>query len=198
MTIFTSETPLVWGELDIPMLGLERDWYGTALQPAAGYALAMDGQRLWFIAHHRRPAMIHPQARPGCFQAELWKYDVAEFFLADPASGRYMEFNLAPNGAWWCCEFTAPRVRAEEADIAMPDVATFSDMSVDGAWVVAMCMPLDLLRARLDFGPDTRANVTMILESPQQRFITAADLGGGEPNYHLPEHFPKVTFIPLP
>jgi hypothetical protein len=197
MTIFTSKCPLKWGELDVPMLGLEKDWYGTPLQPPAGYALAMDEQNLWFIAHHRKAATLHPLARPGRFQAELWKYDLAEFFLADPVSGRYFEFNLAPNGAWWTCELTAPRVRAEEIDIVMPGVATFSDMAEDGSWLAAMCIPLDLLRARLDFGPSTKANVTMILESPDQRFITAADLGEGEPDYHQPQRFPNVSFIPL-
>lgn len=157
----------------------------------------MDQRRLWFIAHHRRPAMLHPQARPGMFQAELWRYDVAELFLADPASGRYFEFNLAPNGAWWSCEFTAPRVRAEETDIVMPEVATFADLAADGSWVAAMALPLDLLKARLGFGPETRANVTMILCSPDQRFITAADPGGGEPDFHQPDRFPAVGFAPL-
>lgn len=179
------------------MLGLERDWFGNRLDPPAGFCLVTDPGHLWFIAHHRRAADLHPMARPGMFQAELWKHDVAELFLADPAGGRYFEFNLAPNGAWWSCEFTAPRVREEETEIAMPGVATYADLAADGAWVAAMALPLDLLRARLDFGPHTRANVTMILESPAQRFLSAADLGGGDPDFHLPQRFPTVAFAPL-
>ena len=179
------------------MLGLERDWQGNPLDPPAAFSLVTDDRRLWFMAHHRMPAQLHPLARPGIFQAELWRHDVAELFLADPVSGRYFEFNLAPNGAWWSCEFSAPRVRAEETDIVMPEVATFSDMAPDGAWLAAMAIPLDLLRARLDFGPRTRANVTMILGSPAQKFITAANLGGGEPDFHLPQRFPEVMFAPL-
>lgn len=198
MNGFTRESPLAWGALDLPMLGLARDWHGVPYDPPAGFSLAMDGQRLWFVAHDRRPARIHPQARPGAFQAELWRHDVAELFLADPVSGRYLEFNLAPNGAWWCCEFTAPRVRAEASDVAMPGVATFADLAPDGSWVAAMALPLDLLRARLDFGANTRANVTMILGSPDQRFLTAADLGGGDPDFHLPGRFPQLAFTPLP
>lgn len=197
MTIFTSLRPLMWGELDVPMLGLDTDWHGAPVQPPAAYSLAMDAARLWFIAHHRRPADLHPLARPGVFQAGLWQNDVAELFLADPASGRYFEFNLAPNGAWWSCEFTAPRIRAEETDIVMPEVATFSDMAPDGSWVAAMAIPLDLLRARLDFGPHSRANVAMILESPQQKFLSAADLGGGPPDFHLPQRFPGIVLAPL-
>jgi hypothetical protein len=197
MTIFTSPKPLHWGALDVPMIGLDRDWYGEPLLPPAAFSLAMDAQRLWFIAHHRKAAQLHPLARPGKFQSELWMHDVAELFIADPVSGRYFEFNLAPNGAWWSCELTAPRVRAEEIDIVMPEVATFSDLSADGSWVAAMAISLDLLRARLDFGPKTRANVTCILESPDQRFVTANNLGGGTPDFHLPGKFPEIVFAPL-
>lgn len=198
MTIFTSPRPLVWGELDVPLLALMKDLRGEPLASPAGFSLVMDDRRLWFLANHREPATIHPKARPGLFQADLWEHDVAELFLADPVSGRYFEFNLAPNGAWWTCEFTAPRVRADEVDIAMPDIATFSEMSPDGSWLAAMAIPLDLLRARLDFGKDTKANVTMILGSPDSRFTSAVDLGDGEPDFHQPDRFRQVTFTPLP
>jgi hypothetical protein len=198
MIIFTSPEPLVWGELDVPLFGLGRDLAGEPLAPPAAFCVVSDGRHLWFLANHRKPADVHPKARPGLFQSDLWEHDVAELFLADPASGRYFEFNLAPNGAWWTCEFTAPRVRAEEVDIAMPEVATFSDMAPDGSWLAAMAIPLDLLKARLDFGPATRMNVAMILGSPDQKFISATDLGPGEPDFHQPGKFSEVKFTPLP
>jgi hypothetical protein len=198
MTVLTSPRMLVWGELDVSLFGLAKDLDGTLLDVPAAFSLVTDAQHLWFIANHRKPALVHPQARPGAFQAELWKYDVAELFLSDPVSGRYFEFNLSPNGAWWTCEFTRPRLRADSVDIAMPEVATFSELSVDGSWLAAMAIPLDLLRARLDFGAETRINVTMILESPNQRFLSANPLGGGEPDFHQPECFSQVRFVPLP
>lgn len=198
MTVFTSPRPLVWGALDVPLFGLKTDFGGQVLMTPPTYAVAVDTSALWFIANHRRPAFIHPQARPGLFQNELWKYDVAELFLSDAISGRYFEFNLAPNGAWWSCEFTSARVRAEEIDIAMPEVATFSDMAPDGSWVAAMAIPLDLLRARLSFGPTTRMNVVMILESPEQKFVSAADLEGEIPDFHQPASFGKINFLSLP
>lgn len=198
MTILTSNRPLAWGELDVPLFGLARDVQGAVFDPPAAFAVVTDPQRLWLIANHRKPAVLHPRARPGIFLAELWRYDCAELFLADPTSGRYFEFNLAPNGAWWSCEFTAPRVRAEELDIAMPEVATFSEMSADGTWVAAMAIPLDLLRARIDFSPQTRLNVAMILNSPAQRFLSAANLGNGELDFHQPHRFTLASFAPIP
>jgi hypothetical protein len=198
MTVFTSTQPLTWGELDVPLFGIAQDWYGSALAVSAAFCLVQDPSHLWFIANHRQPASLHPRARPGRFQPELWQHDVAELFLADPNSGRYFEFNLAPNGAWWTCEFTATRVRAEAVEIAMPDVATYAELSPDGSWLAAMAIPLDLLEARLDFGPQTRVNVAMILESPTQKFLTAHDFGPGEPDFHQPAYFPEISFAPLP
>lgn len=198
MTVFSSPQRLIWGELDVPLFGLAKDLDGILLQEPAAFSLVVDAQHLWFIASHRKSALLHPQARPGRFQAELWRYDVAELFLFDPVSGRYFEFNLAPNGAWWTCEFIAPRVRADLAEIAMPEVATFSELAADGSWVAAMAIPVDLLKARLNFGNETHVNVTMILESPQQKFTSATDLGTGEPNFHQPMQFPKICFQPLP
>lgn len=197
MTIFTSARTLVWGGLDVPLFGLTKDLQGEAIEPPAAFSVVTDPSHLWFIASHRKPATLNPRSRPGIFLAELWRYDVAELFLSDPVSGRYFEFNLSPNGAWWSCEFTAPRVRAEEEEIAMPEVATYSEMAANGTWLAALVIPLDLLKARLNFGPTTRSNVTMILNSPDQKFLSAADLGNGEPDFHQPNQFPQVIFAPL-
>ncbi len=173
------------------MLGILADHDGVDVAPPAGYALVADPLRLWFIAARAAPAQIHPRARPGEYQADLWKHDVAELFLAGPG-GRYFEFNLAPNGAWWSCEFTAPRVRAEDCEIAFPEVATFADLAPDGGWLAAMAIPLNLLRARLDFGPETTGNVTFIIGSPNQRFLSACPLGAGPADFHQPARFAKL------
>jgi hypothetical protein len=196
MILWTFDEPLAWGELDLPLSGIERDWQGAGIQPPAAYALALDPRRLWFIAGHGQAARIHPAARPGQFQAELWRHDVAELFLADRASGRYLEFNLAPNGAWWSCGFVAPRVRAEPEERALPGVMTYADLAPDGAWLAAAAIPVESLGEWLEFGADSRGNVTMILGSPGQRFLTAATLGGGEPDFHQPASFPRLRREP--
>lgn len=193
--VIRSDEPLVWGALDLPLFGASSDWAGAPLERPVGWCLAVDPTRLWWLATHAAPARLHPASRPGRFQAELWRYDVAELFLAHPESGRYLELNLAPNGAWWSCEFTAPRLRAEEVEIAMPEVATFAELGPQGGWIAAMAIPLDLLRARIDFGEGTRGNLSFLLESPSQRAVSVADLGGGEPDFHRPAHFPELQFL---
>ena len=192
MLIEKKHQPLQWGALDLALFGLEKDWFGEPLDVPAAFGMAVDHGSFWFVATRRKPALLHPQARPRKFTAELWKYDVAEFFISHPESGRYLEFNLAPNGAWWSAEFTAPRVRAEETDLEMPGVQTFSDLSPDGTWVAAACIPLDILKARLDFGTQSRINVTMIVNSPEQKFLTAVPPADGEPDFHRPDLFQQV------
>ncbi len=198
MTVIRSAKPLVWGELDLPLFGIGKDWYGEGFAPQAAFCVAVDPRNLWFVASHGKAAKLHPAARPGRFTPELWKHDVAELFLSHPASGRYFEFNLAPNGAWWSCEFTAPRKRAEEVEVAFPEVATFAELAPTGGWVAAMAIPRDLLEARLDLGEGSRMNVSFILGSPEQRFLSAADLGGGEPDFHRPEKFAELEFAAAP
>ncbi|MFM2171442.1 MAG: hypothetical protein RI957_1671 [Verrucomicrobiota bacterium] len=197
MLILRSTQLFQWGDLSLPVWGLQRDWCGNSLESPLMFSLAEDAQRLWFLAAGRTPTKMHPLARPGAFLAELWRYDCAELFLADPVSGRYFEFNLAANGAWWSAEFTAPRQRAESADIAFPDVATFAEMSPDGGWMTAMAIPLDLLRARLAWSDHSRINVTFIANSPAQQFLTATRLPGKDPDFHQPEHFSPFRYHPL-
>ena len=167
------------------------------MNDASAFSLVVDDFHLWFIAASRKPAKVHPVARPGVFMAELWKYDVAEFFVADPVSGRYVEFNLAANGAWWSCEFRSARNRAESTDIAFPGVATFAELSEDGGWMAAMAIPIDLLSARINFGSTSLINVTFIAGSPDQHFLSAAKLTGAEPDFHQPAHFSGFQFHEL-
>ena len=186
---------LVWGELDLPLFGVSRDWGGKSASNPPSWSLAQDPDRLWFVAAHGQPARLHPQARPGRFQAGLWEYDVAELFLAHPPSGRYFEFNLAPNGAWWNAEFRGPRQRAEAGEVPMPEVATFAELAPGGGWVAAIAIPLDLLRARLDFGSGTTGNVSFILGQPDPVFFSVTELGPGEPDFHRPAAFAPLQTL---
>ena len=195
MNIEIADAPLRWGELDVGLFGLANDWYGKVIEQPLAFSLAVDHDYLWFTACHQKSASIHPGARPGEFQAELWKYDVAEFFILNPATGRYLEFNLAPNGAWWSAYFSAPRVRESEQDIELKGVATYADLAPDGSWMAAAALPLHLLKKELDFGDSSMMNATFIINSPNQQFFSAAKLSGTEPNFHQPADFKKVTYF---
>jgi hypothetical protein len=193
--IFTSGSPLVWGELDLPLMGINSDWNGKPLEPPLGFTIAADRTNLWFVATRQAPAFHHPGANPESFIEGLWKYDVAELFLADPKSGAYLEFNLAPNGAWWAAAFTAPRVRSEvQPDFQAAVTAHFTDGG-DGTWFAALAIPTAFLEANVCFGFGETANVTCILNSPQQTFHSACKLPGTDPDFHQPYHFQRTIRV---
>lgn len=195
MRILRSDTTLVWGELDLPVMGMNSDWHGAALNPPLCFAIAADSASLWFVATRQAPAACRPGAEPGSFTERLWEYDAAELFLADPASGAYLEFNLAPNGAWWAAKFTAPRVRAgEQPDFPSTVTSHWGDVS-DGAWCAAIRVPLALLEKEIAFGVETTANATAILNSPHQTFHSALKLPGTNPDFHQPSSFVRFSTI---
>lgn len=195
MVIEKKTTPLQWGKLDLAIFGIEKNWQGSPLDIPAGFGMAVDDEHFWFVAMRNKPALTHPDSYAGKFTPELWKYDVAEFFMYDPMSGRYLEFNLAPNAAWWCAEFIAPRQRAYEEDIEMIGVRAYSDQSPDGSWLSAVSIPIDTLKARINFCRSSQMNVTFIIDSPSQEFLTANPPEGETPDFHQLSLFKPIQIL---
>ncbi len=195
MQIFTSETPLSWGNLDLPLCGMHEDWFGKSISPHM-FTLAKDSESVWFISIFPNSAMIHPAAAPGHFTPELWKYDVAELFLANPTTGEYLEFNLTSNGAWWASKFSSVRVPSVLQPEFTAHIQTHRDLTDAQHSVVGLQIPVDFLKKEIDFGSITAANITIICDSPSQHYLSASKLPGAEPDFHQPIHFPTLLFTP--
>ena len=187
MEIQILDSPLEWPELDaLPMHELCHDWHGQSMAPPARFALVEDPGHLWLIAGRQQPANPHPMGDCGDFQAELWKHDVAEMFITDANFKNYLEFNLSPTGAWWAESFSGPR---EIRGLGQPpEVRTHAEHGEE-SWRACLGIPLEWLRLSIDWSVDSPLNVTFILDSPQQRFLSACDLGAGEPDFHRPQGF---------
>ena len=177
-----SKFPSLWNYGD----SIKLDWYGKISSLAPQFLCTLDATHFHFLAGDRNPHTIHPGAQPGKFQPELWKYDVAEFFLASSDSSSYLEFNLAPNGAWWSAFFEEPRVALDRPRLA--GVETFGEPTDDG-WQVRASIPL----SEIGFTPESLLNVTFILGTPRQRFFTAASLSSAEPDFHRPSEFLPIS-----
>jgi hypothetical protein len=196
MQIFTSEKPLIWGHLDLPMMGLNTDWFGDALETPSTFTLAKDSESLWFISIFPISACIHPKATPGQFTPELWKYDVAELFLANPEKGEYLEFNLTSNGAWWASKFSSIRLPSDVQPNFSENIRSYDDKGQTDYYVSGLQIPIIFLQKEIDFGFITRGNVTVICNSPKQLFLSAAKLPGHQPDFHQPDHFINLSFTP--
>jgi hypothetical protein len=196
MTIWRVQQAFVPQGVSVPMTAVSHDWHGNACSPAAEVALVVDPACLWLLARRASPARPDPGARLGDFREGLWQHDVAELFIAAADRQRYLEFNVSPNGAWWFAGFAAPRERI--AEHCLPEIRTEAFAHAAGGWAAALGIPLDFLNQHVAWGPDSALNVTLILDSPDQRFLTATDLGHGAPDFHRPERFSAIEWQDLP
>ena len=151
----------------LPRQELVNDWFGYDVEPSAEFAFATDGEFLWFLASRSKAATIHPEARPGQYPPELWRYD------------------LAPNGAWWACAVSDTR-RANE-DIPAPRAVDTKCILTDEGWCAMARIPLNELRG-VDIR-DCKLAATFILDTPDQIFLTTADALSGNPDFHRPDCF---------
>jgi len=167
---------------------LNNDWFGAPEAARPSFELVCADGIVRLAAHVAQAPLIVP-GDTGGFVEGLWEGDCAELFLANPATGYYLEFNLSPQGAWWCCEFTAPRVRAAGAPRALAGVRT-TGAAEAGSWRASIDIPVASLPAALAFVPaTTRGNVTFCLGCEPQRYLTHVDLGGGRPDFHRPDRW---------
>lgn len=139
--------------------------------------------------------MTHPESKIGVFQENLWQYDVAEFFLSRANRETYLEINLNADGAWWSRLFVSPRCRAP-FDAPIPGV-TVNARRTPHSWFAHLRIPRPWLESHHLLEPGCALNTTFIENSPDQLFLSSADLGPGEPDFHQPAEFPQAKFTPL-
>ncbi len=197
MQLFTTPAPLIWGSLDLPLMGVSTDWVGNPLNPPVGFTVATDPESLWFLATRGAPAKSFAGTSSHGFHEKLWQADTAELFIGDPTSGRYLEINLAPNAAWWACLFREPRVTCEIQPDFTSKAKTYLDDQGEAGWLAAICFPLTFLRETLNFGPGSTGNAAFILNSPDQTFHSATKLPGSHPDFHQPAKFPLLIPVPV-
>lgn len=194
--VFNNRPPALI-DLDIHGTLISTDWSGKKVPKPVKYLFWVDKDHFYFLAKDENgPGLSHPECQPHQYHAELWKYDVAEFFLRSADGSRYLEFNLAPNGSWWTSSFSSPRQFAPGEPAPVPDVVT-STRQDDDSWSAMAGLSLQWLNKNYDFGETSRLNATFILRSPEQIFLTAGNLGPGEPDFHRPEHFPVIKATSL-
>lgn len=122
---------------------------------------------------------VDPSQNPATPVEGLWRKDCLEIFVSN-SEGRYLEINATPQGHWWMCFFSSPRVR--EGSIAE---APTIDVEGDTVTVAVNYSTLQKL-GDLD---SLSWNATAILGHPETRYLSAAALGGAEPDFHRPTEF---------
>lgn len=171
---------------------ISTEWYGNAVEPPYVYCFSHSADGLEFVAARKETALVHPEGESGRFQAELWRYDAAEFFITTPGGERYMEFNLSPNGAWWAAVFCAPRQIAPGFENWVPKgISAVGNNTPDG-WCCRALIPAAVLQEVGISLADCKLTAAAILKSPEQIFLTTALPCDTQPDFHRPDLWEKA------
>lgn len=168
---------------------IERDWFGNTC-PDNHFTLSASRSHLFFDTQvELAPPSAFP-AQTGDYYEGLWEYDVAELFIAADKKDRYLEINLAPNGAWWLMTFSAPRQRIENRSIDYQQIKTQGTLN-KASWAATLSIPHGLLQNILQ--TDTmHFNVTYILGNPKQ-YLSYSNLHSMQPDFHIPTYYQHLN-----
>lgn len=183
--IVSMKSIISTGEAHLQSIGQE--WYGKPVEPPYEYSFKLTAEGLVFSAARKAPALVHPEGKCGDFQAELWRYDAAEFFITTPEGGRYMEFNLSPNGAWWAAVFCAPRCIAPGFENWEPAGVQATGCATAEGWSCSALIPAAVLEEVGICPADCKLTAAAILKSPDQVFLTTALPCDTQPDFHRPD-----------
>lgn len=173
-----------------PWHAISSDWFGNKTRVICEYRLFLDPSSLFFHARANRKPKTKPDATQGSFIEGLWEYDLAELFICEENSPRYLEVNLGPQAAWWSCLFKSYRERSG-APSALKEAHTISEITETG-WNAGILIP----RASFPFlvrDQGFRANVTFIIDDNGPVYFSASKLTSEAPDYHVAEQFPSVA-----
>lgn len=171
---------------------LATEWHGEQIRPPFNFLFYIEGEHLTFSINRQAPAIIHPQAKPGLFQENLWRYDVTEFFIATADARQYLEFNLCPNGAWWAEGFTDPRVKLAGFDARKLHPVISTNFTAD-AWQASARLPLNFLQ---EWGWQIHscrlATAAVICRNGLYTYLTTCEQRAGKPDFHHPRDWEMV------
>lgn len=175
-----------------PWQPFDSDWFGRPPRHQARFKVYRQGSLLTFLFQADKKPEHNSSLKPGDFVEGLWEHDVAELFIRVP-SGRYVELNLGPSGAWWCAEFSAYRQR--RAVLRCPTVQTQTAATETAFWEASLTVERgDLPFAESDW-ETAHWNVTAILSPQQPEYLSFGHRLGGDPDFHLEKNFLAAEWL---
>jgi hypothetical protein len=178
--------------LEKKWINIEKDWFQQASQSNACFCINKQqtsvGLSWAFCVRVDKKPIVHPlKMLPQDYYEGLWEYDVAEWFIANPITGKYIEFNLAPTGAWWMMVFDASRQRGKYDVSDLNRVETVSQIDAK-SWQASLQIPVAVVEKIL--GRDAlKQNICFILGQNPREYLSWTRFVAKQPDFHCPDEF---------
>jgi alpha-galactosidase len=191
-------TPSSW-EIAAP-LRFNTDWQGKNADPERETEVRLLWTSEWlFLRFHARFRVItvFPAAEANGRRDQLWDRDVAEVFLQpDPSQlRRYKEFEVSPNGSWIDLDI-AP---GEKHDLKSGLRRRVVLSETKKTWVAELALPMKCLVEQFDPAATWKVNFYRVEGVAEPRYYSAwQPTGTAAPNFHVPEAFGELVFLPSP
>lgn len=178
--------------LSAPQSEVRCDWSGLAVPGGFRWSLARDPERLWVSIELPAPASTTKKHALGEFIEGLWEDNVVELFLME-ASGRYQEWNVSSDGAWWAMSFAAYRER--EPGSIQPQGVAIEIFPGAERWRAVLSVPIRSLAVQLE--SSTGVHVTGIVYSKDgvPTYLSSAGSPSFDPDFHDRRCFKRAEFV---
>lgn len=175
---------------------ISTDWFQQTSQSNARFCIEKKEQKrgsrhysswVFHVCVDKKP-VLHPlKMSPQTYYEGLWEYDVAEWFIVNPITGKYIELNLAPTGAWWMMVFDAPRQRAADDMSDLRGIKIENECATK-SWSASLEIPVLMIENIL--GRDVlKYNVCFILGDSPREYLSQTVLNAVQPDFHRPDDF---------
>jgi len=191
-------TPSSW-EIEA-LVRFNTDWQGKNADPERETEVRLLWTSEWlFLRFHARFRVItvFPAAEANGRRDQLWDRDVAEVFLQpDPSQlRRYKEFEVSPNGFWIDLDI-AP---GEKHDLKSGLRRRVVLSETKKIWVAELALPMKCLVEQFDPAAKWKVNFYRVEGVVEPRYYSAwQPTGTAAPNFHVPEAFGELVFLPSP
>jgi Carbohydrate-binding family 9 len=181
-------------------LRFNTDWRGENADPEreTEVKLLWTSESLYLRFRARfRVITVFRDAQPNGRRDQLWDRDVAEVFLQPDLSqlGRYKEFEVSPNGFWIDLDI-AP---GEKHDLKSGLRRRVMLNEAGKNWVAELALPMKCLVESFDPEASWKVNFYRVEGAAEPRFYSAwRPTRTPVPNFHVPEAFGELIFLPEP
>jgi hypothetical protein len=161
---------------------IHRDWDGATLPLPVSFEVKVTDHDLVFGVTTKLDWGVPFLGKSGGFFRGLWDGDVAELFLSTDGAEDYVEFNLAPSGAWWFQRFSAYR-QCILTDI--PQSARIQTARHEDLW--SGSITINTVELGFDSTAPMLFNVCLIVGHNPRRYISASGGLSSAPDFHKRE-----------